>query len=199
MSNQVALKFQSSFYNFSVSLNNMMIESADIEKLYFSGASTQLAALTDPDPATTATKLTKLEISNGIGFCQQLNKFFNNVAVTTGDYLAVIEPILYGNDPKSTPLSVEVEAIGNRLYLLCQDALTNFNTAKNLYTTYWSNEIGNAVGALTSSTVFYGIDATVGDLINAITLSEQYKKLINNEAVATSDYKSIIAKWQRLS
>jgi len=199
MANLIASKLQTKFSSFMTSLGYLVPECVDIEKAYFSGPSSQLAGLADADPATTSTKLTKLEISNGIGFCQQLNKFFNNVAVTTGDYLAVIEPILYGNDPKSVPLSVEVEAIGERLKLLCQTALELFKNSKDNYTTYWSSEIGNAVGAIGSGTVFYGIDATGGDLVNAITITEQYKKMINNEAVATSEYKSIIAKWQRLA
>lgn len=199
MSNQIAAKLQTKFSSFMVSLGYLVPEVSDIEKAYFAGPSAQLAGLADGDPATVSTKLTKLEISNAIGLCQQINNFFQNAAVTQGDYLAVIEPVLYGNDQATTAISVEVEAIGERLYLLCQTVLELFKNSKDNYTTYWANEIGNAVGAIATGTVFYGIGATAGDLVSAITITEQFKKMINNEAVATSDYKSIIAKWQRLA
>ena len=199
MANLIASKIQSKIYDLTVSMGYLVNECVDIEKLYFSGPSSQLAALGANDPVTVATKLTKTEIGNGITLCQQLNNFFQNAAVTQADYLATIEPILYGNDPAPSQLSVEVEAVGNRLYLLCQNVLELFKQSKEIYSLYWASEIGTIVGSLSSSTVFYGIEATASELINGLTLAEQWKKMINNEAVSTSDYKAIIAKWQRMA
>lgn len=199
MANLIANKIQTKIYDFTVSLSYLINECPDIEKLYFSGPSSQLSALGANDPVTVATKLTKTEIGNGITLCQQLNNFFQNSAVTQADYLATIEPILYGNDPAPSQISVEVEAVGNRLYLLCQNVLELFKQSKEIYSLYWSSEIGTIVGSLSSSTVFYGIDATASDLSNGITLAEQWKKMINNESVSTSDYKAIVAKWQRMA
>lgn len=199
MANLIASKIQTKIYEMTVSMGYLVNECIDIEKLYFSGPSSQLSALGANDPVTVATKLTKTEIGNGITLCQQLNNFFQNAAVTQADYLATIEPILYGNDPAPSPISVEVEAVGNRLYLLCQNVLELFKQVKEIYSLYWANEIGSIVGSLSPSTVFYGIDATASELISGITLAEQWKKMINNEAVTTSDYKAIIAKWQRMA
>lgn len=199
MANTIAYKLERKMYDLTVGLGYMVSECADIEKLYFSGPSTQLSGLGANDPVTVATKLTKTEVTNGITFCQQLNNFFQNAAVTQSDYNATVQTILYGNDQAVSQISIEVEAVGNRLYLLCQNALELFKLSKEVYTIYWASSIGTIVGSLNSATVFYGIDATASELISALNLAEQYKKLINNEAVSTSDYKATIAKWQRLS
>ena len=199
MANLLALKIQQGIAEIATSLAPLINESSDIEKLYFAGPSSQLSGLAAGDAATVATKLTKQEIENGIGLVQQMKNFFGNSAVTTGDYNAVIQPILYGNNAASSPVSVEVEAIGNRLYLYCESLLAIYKKAKDIDKLYWSSEVGNAVGAINSSTVFYGIDATGGELILGITLTNQILKLIDNVAVTTADYAGTIAKWQRLA
>jgi hypothetical protein len=49
------------------------------------------------------------------------------------------------------------------------------------------------------STVDYVGEMTSSELSAAITLIEQFKKMINNEAVTTGNYVSTLAKWERLA
>jgi hypothetical protein len=199
MATNLAQTVQSNMLQIS-SLSSFVInESADIFKLYFTGPSSQLSSVPDEQAATVDTKLTKAEIVAGITLCEQISKFYNNSPVSSSDYLATIQNILYGNNPLITPISVEVEAIGSRLYILCQNMLNLYNICKDTYTLYWSSEVGATVGVLNASSVFFGIDATANELSLGVVLAEQYRQFIAADTVTTGDYKATVAKWQRLA
>ena len=199
MATNQAAKVQSNMVEIARLSADLINESADIFKLYFSGPSDQLAAVANESPATVDTKLTKAEIVAGVTLCDNISKFYSNQSVASSDYLATVNSILYGNNPLISPISVEVEAMGTRLFLLCQNLLALYKLCKDTYTLYWSAEVGSTVGVLTDSTVFFGIEATASELTLGIILAEQMTKFMTSDVVTAGDYKGTVAKWNRLA
>lgn len=174
-------------------------EVADLIKLYWSGdVSSDLGALAGADPATKTSKHTKDELINGLTLSEQMDKFFTNQAVTQGDYHGNLQDLVYGDDEIITPLSVATEAFGDRVKALSEALLATFNRCKDTLDLYNDAEISAAVSGLSDGTIVFGADISKAELNLGITLCEQFKKFINNEAVTTGDYGSTVAKWRRV-
>lgn len=200
MPNLVTLTLEDKFKSFATSMNWIMNEALNIDKSYFStDASTLVGALpSGTSGASLDTKLTKSQYQNGIGFVEQLNNFFSNSAVTTGDYLTNIEQLIYGNAASPTLLSAATESLANRMVTLASSALTQFNIAKDILNAYNNSGLGVLVSGGSGSTIVYGANHNITQLTQGITLVEQFKKLVNNESVATGLYSANVAIWQMI-
>ena len=175
-------------------------EVADMIKLYWSGdVSSDLGPLLGTAPATKTSKHTKDELISGLTLSEQMDKFFTNQAVTQGDYHGNIQNLVYGDDEITTPLSVATEAFGDRVKALSEALLVTFNRCKDILDLYNDSEISSAASSLSDGTIVFGASMSKAELILGITLCDQFKKFINNEAVTTGDYGSTVAKWRRLS
>lgn len=175
-------------------------EAIDLKKLYFSevDSDTVFSALLSALAATFSTKLTKGECVNGATFVGEVVDFFTNSAVTQGDYHATIQSVKYGNHEYTSPgISPACEAYGERLKAFAEVALDLFLRCLEALDIYTDNEIADALGALSGDQVPW-VEVSVADFTAGITLIEQYKKMINNEAVSTADYGATVAKWERL-
>lgn len=183
-------------------MHDHKIEAEDLEKLYFSEVNTNTAftLLLSSVAATFSTSLSKGECVNGVTFISEVVDFFSNDAVTQGDYNATIQSIKYGEDEFTSPgLSPACEAYGERLKAFCEEALDLFNRCKEVLDLYNDTEISSALTALSGDSIPWYDNLTVADFTSGITAAEQYKKLINNEAVTTGDYAATVAKWARIS
>lgn len=195
---EVTKVIEDGFRQFASDMSWVMNEAKDIEKAYFAtDASTLVSALAlDTDGASNATKLTKAQYVNAIGFIQQLKNFFDNSAVTQGDYLTNIQQVKYGNAAVPATLSAATEDVANRLKVLCDACLTHFLTAKDLKDLYDNSELSVLVAGLSAGRKIYGANMNNSELTTGITLVEQYKKMINNEAVTQGLYSATIAIWE---
>ena len=191
---------QTQIKSFMTSCESLSDEVAAIEDAYFkSGADSDISALNASDPVTVSTKLTKTEFTNGITLCQDVSKFFQNTAVSTGDRLSSIYPIYYGNDEASSIISVAVEALGSRMYDVCSNLLTLYNSTKTILGLYFDNEVGDVVAVLESDTIIYGSDMTTSELSSAITMIQEFQDMIANAAVTQADYQDTVEKWRRIA
>lgn len=195
--NNITQVLENEFQSFAVNLQWIMQEAADIDKAYFAtDASTLVSALASgTSGASLDTKLTKAQYQNYIGFVEQLANFFGNSSVTTGDYLNTIDNAIYGNAAVPAKLSDAAESIANRIKVHAQSCLTNFLKAKYLLDLYNNSELSVIIAGCTGARVVYGADMNVTQLTQGITLVEQFKKAVNNEAVATSLYSANVAIW----
>lgn len=181
------------------SWSNMKNEVADIGKAYWAtDANTAVAGLGANDAATMVSKLTKTEYLAGITLCEQIDKFFTNLALTQSDYLASCQNIIYGNDARTSKLSESVEALGDRMKQVCQDCVTIFKKCKDVLKMYTENEIGTMISAISTTRAIPGSDMIKSELDAGITLCEQFNKLIGNEIATQGDYTSSLAMWSRL-
>ncbi len=64
---------------------------------------------------------------------------------------------------------------------------------------YFDNEVGDAITNLDNQRIIYGSEMTKSDLTNAITLLQEFHKMLENTAVTQGDYSSTVSKWERLS
>jgi hypothetical protein len=177
----------------------MFNEAQDLENLYFKGGvSTDISALLGTNPVTQDTRLTKNELVSGLTFAENLRKLFDNVAVTTADYLDTIQKLTHGN-ATGTLVSVAVEDFGTRVVALTANALTQYNRARNAVNFYNSSEMAAMIGSISIQKVFYGSEMTKDELTSAITLLQQFQGMLENTAVSTGDYKVTLGKWERLS
>lgn len=195
--NTIPTIIETAIAQMAASLKLISNEASDIEKAYFAtGANALIGALaTDGTAATVSTKLTKGEVVNAISLCQQVKNFFGNSDVTQDDYLVTIQNLLNGTNAANSALSQDVESIGERLKQLGADLLIHFKTAKNILKMYSASELSAAVGAISNQTIVFGGSVTKSKLVSGITLVEQLKKMINNEAVTTGDYEATIVLW----
>lgn len=196
--NTITTTLEGSFKTFANNLSWVMNEAKDINAAYFAtDASTLVGALASgTSGASLDTKLTKSQYQNAIGFVQQLGNFFDNAAVTTGDYLNTLDNTIYGNASAPAKLSDAAESLANRLKVLTQACLSHFLTAKDTLALYYNSELSVVVAGCSGGLRVFGADMNVTQLIQGITLVEQFKKLINNEAVATSAYGVNVAIWK---
>jgi hypothetical protein len=196
----LTLQLENEIKAFTVQMKNIWLEAEDLYKMYWAaGPSSELSALGGGDAATVSTKLTKNEVIRGVTLCEELKDFFGNDSVATSDYMSSIQNIYYGNNAAVSPVSVAVEALGSRLYSLCGTCWTQFNKAKALLDLYNDTEIAAAVGAISTTTVVFGANVNKSLLLSGMVLIEQFKKMINNEAVTTGDYAATIAKWEQVA
>ena len=175
-------------------------EAFDIEKAYSSSdaQSTVTGLGSGTDAATLATKLTKDQYTNAIGFLLQLQNFFDNSAVTTGDYLGVIDQVIYGNAATPTFLTDATESIGNRLRELCDSALEHYNKALELKDFYDASEFSVLVAGLSGGRRIYGATMNNTQLTQGITVIEQYKNMISNTSVTAGLYSQNVSVWVTL-
>lgn len=195
--NDTSQKLETAILAVATSLKSIRNESSDVYKVYFAtGADALVSALAaNGTAATVTTKLTKSEIINGITFIGELNDFFDNAAVAQGDYLQSLENLINGSDQAGAALSNDVEAIGTRLKELAEDCVEVFKQAKDILKAYSASELSAVVSAISTTTVVFGCSTTKAKLSSGITLVEQFKKMINNEAVTTGDYSSTVSSW----
>ena len=195
----ITRKLQNDIKSIINALQILKEESKDIVKVYWAtGISTLLAAKNDGDAVTISTKLTKAQYVSGITMVTEFNDFFSNAAVTTGDYIETCQKLKYGNDEAVTILSESTEAAGDRLYQVALDCIELFKNCRDTLDLYIDNEVGECVAVWTNERVVYGADMNKSELSAGITLVEQFKKMMNNEAVNTGDYETSIASWQHL-
>jgi len=178
----------------------MQNEVLDITKAYWAtDANTKISALSlDTDAATLATKLTKAEYLGGITAVEALGKFFTNQAVTTADYLISFDKLRYGSHAAGAKLSEATEQLGSRMNLVALNAIEMFKMAKDILSIYINNEVGDMIANLDAQRHIPGSQMTEDELSSGVTVVEQFKKLVNNEAVTQGDYASTLAKWQIL-
>lgn len=190
---------QEKITNFFINMEYAWYEGQDIYDVYWkTNANTLITGLSNgTDPATKTTKLTKDELLAGITLCEKLVAFFGNAAVAQADYNQSIQNILFGDDEITTALSSGVENIGDRLFSLSEILLAQFKEAKDILELYADNGIstqlsgvpaGDKLGCMTFSKEMFAA---------YITFIEQFKKMINNEVVATSDYRATLSKRPR--
>jgi len=192
----VADKIKSDIRSLVQSWTVMKEEVSDIQKAYNStDIQTELSGKADGDPVTVTTKLTKLEFINGITMVGELVDFFNNAAVTQGDYWSTCENIIYGNDAAVALLSEAVEHTGDRLLELATNIEQIFKTCNNILNDYNNNNFAVMVTNFSDEDVIHGMGINRSLLSSGITIVEQFKKFVNNEAVATADYKVTLADW----
>lgn len=198
--NLLTQKIEADFKQFASDLSWIMNEAKDIEKAYFSSDASGLVLglANDTDGASLDTKLTKIQYSNAIGFTQQLKNFFDNAAVATGDYLSTIQNVKYGGAAAPAQLSDATEDIANRLKTLMDSCLTQFLKAKDIQDFYNNSELSVLVAGLSAGRTIYGATMNNSQLTTGITLVEQYRKMINNEAVTSGLYSASIAIWKSI-
>jgi hypothetical protein len=177
----------------------MKEEVKDIGKCYWStDANTKITAAGDTDPVTLGTHLLKSSYVSGITLCEALSNFFSNTEVSTADYLQTCHKLRYGGAAVPTKLSDATEELGSRMYVVACDAIEIFKECRVILELYSNNEIGDMVANLDVQRMIPGSEMTKDQLSSAITVVEQFKKMLNNEAVSTGDYAASLAKWQNL-
>jgi hypothetical protein len=198
--NSVTANLEGGFKQLANNLSWLMNEAIEIDAAYFAtNASTVVSALsTSTDGASLDTKLTKAQYQNGIGLIEQFKNFFGNSAVTTGDYRNNVDNLIYGAAASPAKLSDAAESLANRLVVLANSAMTQFLMAQDLLGTYYNSSLSVVIGGCPGAMIMYGANCTVTQFTQGITLVEQFKKMINNEAVATSAYSANVAIWRSL-
>lgn len=175
-------------------------ESKDLSKLYWSEITGDavFSVLLTTDAATFSTKLTKQEVINALTISEQIDKFFTNQALTQADYRQNIQGIIYGNNEYASPgISTAIEDYGVRSVALCRAALELFNDANEILDLYFDTEISTIYAAVTGVDLPWQ-DYSKSDFGAAITLIENFKKLINNEVATQGDYGATVAKWIKI-
>lgn len=185
---------------FMTSMITMQPEASDLVKLYWAevNSDSTYTALASSAAATFSSQLTKQEVINALTISEQIEKFFTNVAMTQADYRINIEGIIHGNDAYASPgISVAIEGFGERAVTMCQDILQNYKDAIDILDVYFDTEISAAIGAVTvEECPWYNFSKS--DFTEGISLIENFKKLVNNEAATTGDYGSTVAKWRKI-
>jgi len=177
--------------------NALQFEAKDISDMYWKeSVSSDLSPLLGSDAATIETKNTKDELVNMLTFAEQVDKFFQNSALTTADYLQTIMRSLYGNDERTpTKLSEPVEEFGRKTKEFATNCHSLYLRAKENEQIYFDNEIGDIVAVLDSQRIVPGSQVTAADVSNAITLLQQWKNLIGNSATTAADYSVTVSRW----
>lgn len=199
--NDITKILQNKIINIMTSFEVSMKECKEIYNAYWkTDATTKIVALsTGTDPATQETHLTKDEYIGGITYCENLNNFFQNIAVGTTDYRQIIEKIHYGSAATlATPLSVATEALGTRIYNLALDTIEIYKLSTEIIEIYFDNEVGDAIASLDNQRIVYGSEMTKDDLVLAVVMLQEFNKMIDNQAVTQGDYSATISKWKRL-
>lgn len=172
----------------------------DLYTLYWSGGvSTAIGLIASAsDPATKASALSKQNIIDSLTMVEALKNFFGNSAVGTGAYDQTCTKLLYGSTASGSVLSVPLEAYGDRVKSLAGTLMTLFAEAKRGLKTYNLFNIDVAIGtnaSVPASRVVYGAEMTKELMLVGVVFTEQFKKLMNGEAVSTGDYAGSVALW----
>jgi hypothetical protein len=195
--NTVSLDLETAIRSWAVSAKALKSAADDVLSQYFAtDASGLVEGLSSAStPATVSTALTKAELQNMIGAIQQLQKFFSNQDVTTGDYLNSLENVLHGSNPASSVLSNDVENIGEDEKALANQMIGLYYSAKDIVAAYNSSELGTAVTAISSTVIVFGSSTTKTKYLQGIVLVDQFAKYVGNAAVTTGDYYASVLAW----
>lgn len=195
----VTQKLQDDINTLTAKFTSMRHEGLDLFNLYWKGGVKEdKDALTGGAAATLSTKLIKGNIIIGLAIAEQCNNFFDNAAVVTQDQMSNCQVITHGNAATPTLVSDRLEEFGERSKQFGLDSISQYNLSKNIVNLYNSSEIGAIVGSMSSQTVMYGSDMTKDDLTSAINVCNDWVSFMDNVAVATSDRKVTLGKWERL-
>lgn len=175
-------------------------EAGDIVKAYWSteAQSTVSGLSNDTDPATYETALTKAEYLAGITMAEELEDMFLNEAVTTGDYAATSNKLIYGSAETPVKLNEATEEIGKRLKAFAENLFKTLGYARKILQVYSANEVGDMIADLDAHRKIPGSNMVQYELNAGITFAEQFKKFMSNEAVTQGDYASIVSLWQNM-
>lgn len=199
MQNKTTCYFEDNIIQFLTDMEWLSKEAIDLEKMYWAtDIATDMSGLGAGDPATVNSALTKTEVTDGYTFATVVKAFFGNASVTQGDYYVKISNILNGEDAAVSVLGPALEDFGDRLVIFCQKCYDDFLLAKHLLGVYNNMKISAVLGQLSNEDVLFGTSLTKSQISMFITLIEQFKKMINNEAVSTADYQSTVDKKPRL-
>ena len=176
---------------------SMYVDAGDIYNFYWDTDVNVLvgALATGTTGATVNSKLTKTEYTNMMILCENLNKMFTNVSISTTDHLLYINGALYGTSSISTIVGNNVENLGDRLKALAWQCMNVYNACKFNKALYFDNEVGDIVSALDAQRVLPGCSVTQSDMAAAITLMQDFIDFVENAAVTQADYKATVSKW----
>lgn len=149
-------------------------------------------------PASFASRLTKNQCqSQGLVIADQLgNNFFENSAVTTGDYMTSIQSLLHGN-ATATLVSVPAEDFANEAKGLAADCLSLFSKCRDAENFYSAQGIASLISGLSGTDLVTPDGVTKDELTAALVLMQQYQNFVNNAAVTTAAYKTTLGLWAR--
>jgi len=195
--NNTTLTIENSLVSYANSLYAMSNEATDIVKLYFATtASTLVGALaTDTTPATVTSALSKGQLINGITLLQQLQNFFGNAAVSSGDYMGTAQNLVNGDYPANATLSPDVENIGNRLKVVGQNAIQLSKDGALLVKTYNASGLSAIIGSISGSTIVFGCNLSQAKFVSGVVLVEQFLALMNKDSVSTGDYLTTVVNF----
>lgn len=181
-------------------MDSLLYMEADLDetqKVYYGGgASSAISALTDSDPVTVSTKLTKAQMVSGITFVENFQNFLGNSAVAQGDYFTTLVTLMNGNDEAASIIHTAVETVGSDLKDLASTSLSLFQKSKVILDLYSDNQIDSLIGVIDSSRVIFGASVTSSKFSSGITLIQQYVNFIDNAVVTQADYMSTISNWK---
>lgn len=197
--NNVTINLENSIVSYTTSLYFINQEAADIVKMYFATTASSLvsALATNSTPATTTGGggLSKLQFVNGITICQQLQNFFGNAAVTTGDYFGNCETMVNANTPATTALSTDVENLGGRIAALAANLIQLNKDGNNINKAYSASGLSGILGSIASTTIVFGCNVTQSRLIGGVVLVQQFLNFLQNLTVTTGDYYTTVSIW----
>lgn len=191
-------KLQQDVKSIMDSLLAMRNEGLDIYNLYWKGGVTgDISALSSGDPVSYSTRLNKGQLASALTLADQLgNIFFENASVTTGDYMATCQVLQYGYETP-TLLTPAVEGFAAKAYAFARSCVDIYNKARNCEN-FYSSVLYASIAALASgSDVVPGSDMTKDEILAAIDLIQQYQKFIQNQAVTTGYYRTVLGIWSR--
>lgn len=196
MANLIASIVQDLIKTVMDSLLYMSAQIADIEKLYFTKVSGDIAGLTGGDPVTVTTKLTKDDLIAGITLIQQVDKYFGNENMITSDYYGTLIRLINGDNSATGEISPSTEVIGEDLKSLAETLIDINQKCSVIFNMYNDNELNDIIANIESARVVYGATITVSLYSDGITLIEQFSNFVGNVSVITGDYASTINQWQ---
>ena len=173
-------------------------EAEDLVNLYEKGSvQTDIAALDDTDPATEATRLTKLQVTKIYDLAFNMERFFDAQNSITTDYLATIQEVLYG-EAVATKISEKTEAFGNKGVAFCRDVLRTYDRARDHQELYVASELSLTTTVVSDDTIIYGSNMTKKLLVDGQEVMEQYERLLTDRNAPGSDRLLVIAAWSGL-
>jgi len=195
--NNVTQQLEDLITAFAGSLYSMNTEVNDIVKAYFATTASSLinGLATSSTPATVQTGLSKGQYVNGITLLQNLQNFFGNAAVSTGDYLGTAETLINGSNNATTQLSNDVESLGLRIKAVSQNLIQLYKDGTNINKVYNASGLSGFLGSVSASTIVYGCSTTQSKFIGGIVLVQQLLNFLGNSAVSTGDYYTTVANW----
>lgn len=179
----------------------MVFEAPSLSKLYWSEVSPDATytALGSGAAATFSTQLTKQEVINGLTIAEQVDKFFQNQALTQADYRLNIQGIIYGNDAYTSPgISPAIEDFGTRLVTFCNSIITALKCSQDTLDVWFSTDIDDAVNAVTTTSLPFYSSIDKQEVLDGIVLIENFDKLITNQVATQAQYETTVSKYIRI-